>query len=511
LLVGNVGTNRPIEASARIGDSDGAAKWRIFAKAFEQDGNTNWQGQEGNDDWRQARIGGRADIELTNTAALQFSAEAYQGKSGVDLWDYSQLPTLVTLPTDDEYDGAFATIEWSSTTASVGHLSVRAVIDHTNRTSVVFDERRDNYDLELQHNLPSTTHHDLMWGVGIRHTADSTHQTAIAVVPASDTLTIYNAFVQDEIGMLDDAVHVTIGGKIEQSDYIGTQFMPNLRVRYSANERTVLWAAVSRGIRSAARLERDVRVTDTIPSLPPFSAGNPTPAPVGIEIWGDPKFAPEKLTAYELGLRHRVNDALSFDLATYYNQYSDMRGVQRLPTVCAPSMTPIESDPLCAFAASKIIVPMQFSNLLSGSIHGIELTATWSPAHYWRLVGSYAYLNQDLQSNTVDFGALQLDFAAYTAGQDAKNQWSVRSSLSLGTYWDWDLFLRHVDQLPAGEVPAYTELNTRIAWRPRINFELALTGQNLLHSDHQEFRSDFLDLAPVAIRRAAYLQARWSF
>jgi len=511
LMAADTGTQRPLGVSARLGSTDSALKWRMFGKAFRQDGNINFNDGDANDDWRQARIGGRVDLELPNST-LQISTEAYRGKSGMDLWDYDRLPELATLATEDEYEGAFATLEWSKTTAHMGRIDVRAVADYTDRDSLVFDEQRNTYDLEVKHTLPAARYHDVMWGLGVRHTADSTHRTAIAVVPADDALTIYHGFLQDEIALLDDALHVTAGGRIEHSDYIGTQFMPNLRTSYNASERSTVWAAISRGIRSASRLERDVRVTDAIPAVPANTPPvNPTPAPLGVEIWGDPNFAPEKLKAFELGWRQRLSQAISFDIAAYYNQYSGIRGVRRLPTVCAPSMTPVEENPFCVFTASKIIVPIQYSNLLSGNIWGAELTVNWNPLRNWRLVASYAYLEQDFENNPVDFGDFQLDFAELSAGLDARNQWTLRSSVSLNTRWDWDLFLRHVDALPTGEVAAYTDLNTRIAWRPRIDFELALTGENLLHDDHREFVSDFVDLSPVSIKRAVHLQARWSF
>ncbi|HYM34429.1 MAG TPA: TonB-dependent receptor, partial [Steroidobacteraceae bacterium] len=481
------------------------------AKAFDQDGNRDYLGGEAHDTWRQARIGGRTDIDLDDGRVLQISAEAYRGSSGMDVWDYSALPNLVTFPARDEFNGAFATAEWSATGQAYAHIALRGIADYTNRDSIIFDERRNTYELELQHNLPTIGRHQAIWGLGARYTYDVAGQSSIGVYPNSESLAILNGFAQDDMAFLNDALHVIAGGKIEHSEYIGTQFMPSLRVRYNESERTMFWAAVSRGVRSASRLERDVRVTDLLPTLPPFSPFNPTPAPLGVEIWGDPNFRAEKLQAFEFGLRSRLADAFSIDVATYYNKYEDIRGVKLLPPLCSPSMTPLATDPLCVFTATKIVVPMQYTNLLSGHTWGAELTATWNPARQWRLIGSYAYLDHSFQENPVDFGIFQLDFAKLAEGLDARNQWTLRSNLSIGAKWDWDVTLRHVDALPTSEAPAYTEANTRIAWRPRMGFELALVGENLLRPDHREFVSDFVDLSPVSIKRSVRVQARWSF
>ena len=48
-------------------------------------------------------------------------------------------------------------------------------------------------------------------------------------------------------------------------------------------------------------------------------------------------------------------------------------------------------------------------------------------------------------------------------------------------------FLRHVGELPSPIVPAYTELDLRIGWRPVPRLELSLDGRNLLHAHHAEF------------------------
>jgi iron complex outermembrane recepter protein len=44
-----------------------------------------------------------------------------------------------------------------------------------------------------------------------------------------------------------------------------------------------------------------------------------------------------------------------------------------------------------------------------------------------------------------------------------------------------------VSSLPDPAVPAYTELNARVAWQVSPRCDLALSGFNLLHAHHQEF------------------------
>ena len=56
----------------------------------------------------------------------------------------------------------------------------------------------------------------------------------------------------------------------------------------------------------------------------------------------------------------------------------------------------------------------------------------------------------------------------------------------------------------AGDVPAYTSLDARIAWRPRGPVELAAVGQNLLEPHHREFGAQ-----QVEARRGVYGTITW--
>lgn len=65
--------------------------------------------------------------------------------------------------------------------------------------------------------------------------------------------------------------------------------------------------------------------------------------------------------------------------------------------------------------------------------------------------------------------------------------------------------LRHIGRLANQGVPAYTELDMRIAWRARQSLELALNGHNLLHAAHGEFGPAGREL----IERSVYVLLTW--
>jgi iron complex outermembrane receptor protein len=80
---------------------------------------------------------------------------------------------------------------------------------------------------------------------------------------------------------------------------------------------------------------------------------------------------------------------------------------------------------------------------------------------------------------------------------------------------DLDANLRWVDTLHnndaaiAGTVPSYTELSVRLGWRPAKEWELSLTGQNLLHDRHPEYGFPTADR--VEIERSVYGKVQWRF
>jgi hypothetical protein len=62
----------------------------------------------------------------------------------------------------------------------------------------------------------------------------------------------------------------------------------------------------------------------------------------------------------------------------------------------------------------------------------------------------------------------------------------------------------------ATRVPAYTELDARLAGLIAPAVELSLAGSNLLHDDHLEYNNP--GTAPVRrIPRSAHMGLRWSF
>ncbi len=182
--------------------------------------------------------------------------------------------------------------------------------------------------------------------------------------------------------------------------------------------------------------------------------------------------------AYELGYRAQSTPSLSTSVSAFYNVYKDVRST---------SITP------------DTILPFVFANNLAGHTWGLEFTGNLQLADNWSLHAGYNYLQERLH---VKAGATDLSNARNETA-DPKHQVSLRSSINLSERVEFDAGLRWVDELQnnngpdPGSVPAYVDLNMRIAWHLGNQLELSIAGQNLLQKQHPEYGFPAPDRAEV--------------
>jgi len=210
------------------------------------------------------------------------------------------------------------------------------------------------------------------------------------------------------------------------------------------------WGAISRAVRSPSRIDRDY-----------FSPAPPVP-PGTFNLAGGPDFESEKVIAYELGYRVRPAKNLMLSLASFYNDYDDIRSVE-----------PLAGDPLT----------VRVANGLRSETWGAELSGNYQLSQWWRLRGGYTYLHRTvfLKPGSSDVNGGQAE------GDDPENQFVLQSLLNLPHGFELDAVIRYVDRLNIGHVPSYLTADVRLAWWPRPNLELSLVGQNLADNQHPEF------------------------
>lgn len=498
-------------ATAQLGNEDkgGAALryggrsgddtyYRVWAKWLSRDDSRLADSQAANDHWRGGHAGLRLDKATGSDGDFTVIGNAYKTKSGDD-WLVPTLsaPYFVSSPLDQRNSGANLLGRYQWDLADDSQASLQAYADYSElAVGDLITERRTTFDIDFQHRLHLGSIHDLIWGGGYRYSRDhiETDGRYFTVRPDRDSMQLFSAFLHDEITLLPDRWKLMLGAKLEHNSMTGFEVQPNVRLLWTPTSTDTMWAAVSRGVRTPSRGERDAEVNlQVIPPIPPSS-----PLPVLVRAQPNPAFGSEKLTAYELGYRTQITTRLSLDTAAFYNHYTDLRSSDTIGNQLAFDLV----------AGPYIINQGLTSNSLDANSRGLEVALDWHPATWWRLQGAYTYLRVSGKRN----GDVRNDqTAAFFEGSVPRHQFSLRSSWTVTPNHLVDLWVKHVDTLPASGIPAYTSVDMRYAWKVSKALELSLVGQNLFDPHHPEFVSDFLTTRSVEIDRGYFVKARIEF
>lgn len=496
LLTGGAGSEERSFGSVRYGGTLGAgAHIRAYAKYFDRDDSVLSSGSTAHDDWQVGRGGFRLDWQTTDQNAITLEGDLYDGTLAQTYFLGSLLPPFQQTVRDQlNIRGGSLLGRWSHRFSEVSDVRAQFYYDRTVRDTLVFTEDRDNYDLDFQHRVPFGKRQDVVWGLGYRLTTDAVGNSfTVSLNPQSRTTHLVSAFAQDEIALLNHQVHLTLGSKFEYNDFTGFEVQPRGRVSWAPSDWHTLWAAISRAVRTPSRAEDDIRLNQRV--LPPGTLFRGSPVAVTAFL-GSRSFASEKLVAYELGYRVQPKEQLTLDVAAFYHVYDELRSLE-------PGTSFLETSP----GPPHLVVPFVVANKLAGETYGVELSALWQIAEWWRLRGLYSYLQIQLHTaagsrDTLSEGA---------EGNSPQHQFGVRSSMELPGRFELDVALRYVDRLPNLQIPSYTAVDVRVGWKIARGLEAAIVGQNLLDDRHPEFAPSFIRTQPTEVQRGVYTKITWRF
>lgn len=320
-----------------------------------------------------------------------------------------------------------------------------------------------------------------MWGVNARNSRGTFHGVpTLRIEPESRRDDIAGLFAQDEVRALDGRLRLTAGAKAEWNDYAGWHVEPSARAALVLSARHNLWAAYAHGVRTTSRVERDIVL---------YSSLDPT-RPLFARVTGSDAFLSERVISYEAGYKARFGSRLYVDVAGFHNAYDDLSSNEAGAPVVEAG-TPPEPP--------RVVIPVTIANLQEGSASGVETAATFSVRSRWRIQAAHSFLrvNQTPKPGSTDRNE-------GFEGNSPRHQVWAASYLTLGDDLDLDLTARHVGEIETHRVAAYSDLDARVAYRPRPRLELAVVGQNLLHRRHAEFGGGFL--IDRAVRARATLE-----
>jgi iron complex outermembrane recepter protein len=431
---------------AALGD---VGHYRLYALAMDHADTHRADGVARPDAASKRQVGFRSDWSA-RAGRFTVQGDAYEG---------GEFPANNLAP---KLSGGNLVGRWAGAFAGGSPFKLQAYLDYSARDDVtLFRDRSTTADVQFTHEPVLPAGQQLLWGAGYRETKGSDDPSpSVVFIPADKTLHWANIFAQHDLHFAK-AWQLTLGAKAERNDYTGVEFLPNARLSYEHSPRAMTWAALSRAVRAPARLDREF----FSPGTPPFA------------INGGPNFASEIAKVLELGHRGYFARGVSYSVTAFHQRYDKLRSGSFPP-------------------------PVTLVNQIEGSVGGLEAWTTWQATQAWRLSAGLLEWREHLHStrSVLDSSGVP------NLGNDPRQQWSLRSSLNVGSRGEFDVMLRHVGALPSPAVQAYSAVDARFALRVTPQFELSVLAQNLFDPRHTEFNAVS---AASQIERRIFIKALW--
>ena len=457
--------------------------YRAWAKYRSTD-NFELPAGDPHDGWDALRGGFRID-RYADKDSLTLQGDAYSAREGQAYNFPILVPPFTARATDtSNYGGGNILARWTHTISPSSDFAVQFYYDRLQRDDIQLGYELDTFDLDFQHRFALDGRQEIIWGANARFMSDDIRNSPFGTFdPRSRNDYLVSGFIQDDLEIIPERLHLIVGTKLETNSYSGFEYQPGVRLLWTPGERNSVWAAVSRAVRTPSRWEEDSRI---------LFGTMPTPAgpPAQLETVGDTGFRSEEMWAYELGYRVRAAQNLTVDAAVFYNSYDKLRS----GTLGAPTFSPTPSP--------HLIVPIQLGNGLEGETYGFEVAARWNVTPSWRLAGSYSFLRTHLHREAGVDPTLERIFE----GTSPRNQLQVHSFYDITKDLEVNASAYYVDHLSTGDIPSYVRIDAGVTWRPKPNLEVSVGVQNLLDPQHPEFDSGLFFNQPTENPRVFFAQ-----
>jgi iron complex outermembrane recepter protein len=467
--------------------------YRVFLNGFDMGQFVTPENQNGENDWYLFHGGFRADAQVSTKNSLTLEGEAIRGNEGELTNSIISLepPLNGIVNLREDFSGWSLLGRWKRALSPASETSLQIYFDRSNRGDPTYGIALNTFDFDFQHHAQWGRRQDFVWGLGYRLTSDDTaDHFRISFQPQDLVTQIYSSFVQDDIAVRPNRLHLSLGTKLEHEYYNGFNLQPSGRLTWTPDERDTFWAAFSGAQRTPSRVETSIRYN--LAALP-----GPDNLPALVSVFGNPGQLNERLLATEAGFRKHLSDRLSVDSSAFFNQYHDLASNE----LGAPR---IEVDP----PPIHLLVPEYFANLIHGETHGIEIFANMKLNSRWTLSPGYTFLTMHLRPEA---GSTDRTTGPETQGSSPTQQAQLRSNVNLPWHWQWTTSAYFVGRLPAQSIPSYTRLDSNLAWQVSEKISAALVGQDLLRNLHQEYAGPDLTVLPSLIPRSAYGRITWRF
>jgi len=475
--------------NARYGGGNGdGLNYRVYGLAFDR-GPEYHPGGIDYDRWRAVQGGFRMDWATGGPNRFTLQGDVYDEGTGESVTATTYAPPYSQILNGTAgLSGGNVVMHWQHVQGEGKDFQLQAYYDRTNRHELNFEDLRDTFDVDFvdRFRLPRQ---QISWGFGGRwsYGKNPTVVSGLYFLPGSRTDQLYTAFLQDDVGLIDDQLVLELGTKLLKTNYTGAEWQPSVRLLWTPRATQTFWGAFTHAVRTPSDAERAFYLTgftgSFVNNLPFFARFN-----------ANPDFRSEELNGYEFGYRQLVRQNIYVDVAAFHNHYGDLFSED------ITGSTYLENNP----GPPHYLLPAEFGNGLVGTTKGVEIAPEWKPLPAWRLRATYSFLQTRLMpgANSEDIGTSPI-----TEGSSPRHQVTAQSGVDFNKSFSLDLIYRYVSRLKAQNIRAYSTADAQFTWHTRWPLSFSVVGQNLFQPYHYEFASD---PAPnVAIKRSVYGQITW--
>jgi iron complex outermembrane receptor protein len=495
-----VGIEEKAFGTIRFGADSDSAAYRAYLMSEERDGgifpsesdtglpSTAFPvGQDAPDSRKFSQGGFRVDWAMNDQTDISFHGDLYDVKAGAF---GSHVPQPFIAPreayeTEVSYKGHNLVLKADSELSSDTTVSAQLFYDQYKINSIIFGEKRDTFDVDLQFNFSQLPRNLISIGGNYRSSKSSVKSTG-TVQMADDSMDLTSIFINDEIELIKKRLRLIAGVKFEKNSYMEWQAQPHLRTIYTADT-WGLWAAVSRAVRSPNMVDNGLTLNKV--SGPGLAAS----------VLGTGAVVPEKVTSYETGIRFHPDNHLLFQLTAFRINYTGVGDVHLEAAFAVPG---------------GFQVPIYMKNVLDGKAEGVEADITYRVNDWAKIKGTYNFLHQSYTPLPSLLDAESIITALTVTKQSPKHRYSIGLSLDPTNDIELDMNLYgwatfRDDGIPPS-VGNYRRLDARIGWQATDNINISLVGQNLLKAAHREDVDSALEFSSL-IQQSYYVKVDFHY
>jgi len=489
-LFSGQGSNTERLGGARYGGKiDDQTFYRIYTKYRTNENFPDASGQAGHDGWDALRGGFRIDRYSTPQDTLTLQGDFFTSRLGETNTQPSigaSGPGRATNTIDAA--GGHLLGRWTHVISPDSDFGLQFYYDRYQRHQYSADSDADVWDIDFQHRFALGKHQEIIWGVGYRYQAIRLEgvRPEFAVDPSHRRDHVASAFIQDDITIVPDRLHLILGSKFEHNSHTGFEVQPGIRAIWTPDAKQTLWGSVSRAIRTPSNYEDDATLT-----VGTFATGPGNP-PGNLVLNGNSHLASETLLAFELGYRLQPRKNLTIDVTGFYNTYQDLVGVSRGAPTFQGSPSP------------RLELPLTWQNNVDARSYGFEVAANWNITDQWRVVGSYSWMGMSAHGE----GAA----SQYDEHSNPRSQAQIRTYYNVNKNIELNAAVFYTEGF--GEtmsVPSLVRVDLGVNWRLQKDMELSFGVRNLLDDRHPELQSEHTVSASSEVPRTIYMQLVWKF